>query len=138
VVEIAVNIVIGSDQAGFELKEQVRQFLSDLGHKIRDVGTDNLRLVDGPDYVEAVATAVLEGTAARGVLICGSGFGASVAANQFPGIRAGLCHDHYSVRQSVEHLDMNVLVLNGRLVGQEIARELVAAFVNASYQRRAA
>jgi len=132
-VEKAVNIVIGSDHAGFVLKEQLRIFLSDLGHQVRDVGTENSSPVDYPDYAEAVATVVLEGAAVRGVLICGSGVGASVAANKFPGIRAGLCHDHYSAHQGVEHDDMNVLVLGGRVVGEEIARELVGAFVTATF-----
>ena len=89
--------------------------------------------MDYPDFAEAVGRAVLDGRAERGVLICGSGVGASVAANKLPGIRAGLCHDTYSAHQGVEHDDMNVLVLGGRIIGRELARELVRAFLAARY-----
>ncbi len=98
-----------------------------------DVGTHSLDPVDYPDYAEAVSMAVLDGKAERGILICGSGVGASVAANKIPGIRAGLCHDTYSAHQGVEHDDMNVLVLGERVLGVEMARELVLAFLGATF-----
>ena len=126
-----MRVCVGSDHAGFPLKEVVRKFLSDLGHQVQDLGTHSTDPVDYPDYAEAVVHSVLDGKNERGVLICGSGVGASVAANKFPGARAGLCHDTYSAHQGVEHDHMNVLVLGGRVIGEEMARELVRAFVNA-------
>jgi RpiB/LacA/LacB family sugar-phosphate isomerase len=128
-----MRIVIGSDHAGFELKEQMIMYLFELGHQLTDVGTRDITPVDYPDYAEAVGVALREGRADRGVLICGSGVGASVAANKLPGIRAGLCHDTYSAHQGVEHDDMNVLVLGARVIGVEMARELVRAFVAAVF-----
>jgi len=100
---------------------------------VLDVGTHSTAPVDYPDYAEAVGNAVLDGRAERAVLICGSGVGASVAANKLPGIRAGLCHDTYSAHQGVEHDDMNVLVLGSRVIGTELARELVRAFLGATF-----
>jgi len=100
---------------------------------VLDVGTRNTKPVDYPDYAEAIGLAVRAGKAARGILICGSGVGASVAANKIPGVRAGLCHDHYSAHQGVEHDDMNVLVLGGRVIGESVAFELVSAFLNAKF-----
>ncbi len=126
-----MRVCVGSDHAGFALKEIVRKFLAGLGHEVLDVGTHNTEPVDYPDFAEAVGQAVLDGKCERGVLICGSGVGASVAANKIPGIRAGLCHDTYSAHQGVEHDHMNVLVLGGRVIGEEMARELVRAYVNA-------
>ena len=126
-----MRICVGSDHAGFLLKEIIRKFLADLGHEVADVGTHSTDPVDYPDYAEKVVNSVLDGQSERGVLICGSGVGASVAANKIPGARAGLCHDTYSAHQGVEHDHMNVLVLGGRVIGEEMARELVRAFVNA-------
>jgi RpiB/LacA/LacB family sugar-phosphate isomerase len=126
-----MRICVGSDHAGFELKELIRKFLADLGHEVQDVGTHSTDPVDYPDYAEKVANAVLGGKNERGIMICGSGVGASVAANKIPGVRAGLCHDTYSAHQGVEHDHMNVLVLGGRVIGEEMARELVRAYVNA-------
>lgn len=120
-----MRIVIGADHAGFDLKEVLASYLQHHGHEIIDVGTHSDDPVDYPDFAEAVARALLHGDAERGILICGSGVGASVAANKIPGIRAGLCHDSYSARQGVEHDDMNVLVLGARVIGIELARELV-------------
>jgi ribose 5-phosphate isomerase B len=117
-----MRIVIGADHAGFEMKQFIADHLRDHGYEVIDKGTDNDDPVDYPDFAEAVGTAVLEAAAERGVLICGSGVGASVAANKLPGIRAGLCHDTYSARQGVEHDDMNVLVLGARVIGIELAR----------------
>ena len=128
-----MRIAIGSDHAGFELKENVRTLLGELGHAVLDLGTHDARPVDYPDYAEAVARSVLEGQAERGIVICGSGVGASVAANKMRGIRAGLCHDTYSAHQGVEHDDINVLVLGARIIGQALAGELVRAFLAARY-----
>ena len=128
-----MRIVIGSDHAGFPLKEDLRAYIRQLGHQVVDVGTHSTEAVDYPDYAEALSTTLLDGQAERGVLICGSGVGASVAANKLPGIRAGLCHDTYSAHQGVEHDDMNVLVLGGRVIGPELARELVTAYLGATF-----
>jgi transaldolase/glucose-6-phosphate isomerase len=128
-----VLVAIGSDHAGFELKETLRGYLKDLRHDVLDLGTHGTAPVDYPDYAEAVGDAVRRGKAERGIMICGSGVGASVAANKVPGIRAGLCHDTYSAHQGVEHDDMNVLVLGGRVIGVEMARELVRAFLGARF-----
>lgn len=128
-----MRIVIGSDHAGFALKQELIGVLEGLGHAVLDVGTGSPDPVDYPDYAEAVGKAVLSGQAERGVLICGSGVGASVAANKLPGIRAAVCHDTYSAHQGVEHDDMNVLVLGARVVGSALARELVQAFLGATF-----
>ena len=128
-----MDIIIGSDHAGFDLKEQVAEFVGELGHEVVDVGTHSTEPVDYPDYAEAVGKAVIEDRADRGVLICGSGVGASVAANKLPGVRAGLCHDTYAAHQGVEHDDMNVLVLGARIIGPELARELVKAYLAAEF-----
>jgi RpiB/LacA/LacB family sugar-phosphate isomerase len=128
-----MHIVIGSDHAGFPLKEDLTAYIRQLGHQVVDVGTHSTEVVDYPDYAEALSQALLDGQAERGVLICGSGVGASVAANKLPGIRAGLCHDTYSAHQGVEHDDMNVLVLGGRVIGPELARELVTAYLGATF-----
>jgi transaldolase/glucose-6-phosphate isomerase len=128
-----MRVAIGSDHAGFELKEAVKAFLTEENHEGLDVGTYSKDPVDYPDYAEAVGAALREYKAERGIILCGSGVGASMAANRIPGIRAGLCHDTYSAHQGVEHDDMNVLVLGGRVVGVELARELIRAFLNASF-----
>jgi RpiB/LacA/LacB family sugar-phosphate isomerase len=129
-----MRLVIGSDHAGYILKNELKKKLSTEGHEINDVGTDtDQNPVDYPDYAEAVGLAIKEDKAERGILICGSGVGASVAANKIPGIRAGLCHDTYSAHQGVEHDDMNVLVLGGRIIGLETAHELVFAFLKAEF-----
>ena len=128
-----MRIVIGADHAGFALKQIIGAHLRQLGHEVTDVGTNSDDPVDYPDFAEAVARVVLEGRAERGVLICGSGVGASVSANKIPGIRAGLCHDSYSAHQGVEHDDINLLVLGARVIGVEHARELVDYFVAAKF-----
>jgi RpiB/LacA/LacB family sugar-phosphate isomerase len=128
-----MKIVVGSDHAGFDLKQQTADILRKDGHDVIDVGTDTTAPVDYPDFAEAVASAVRDGRAERGVLICGSGVGASVAANKLPGIRAAICHDTYSAHQGVEHDDMNVLVLGGRIVGPALAHDLVRAYIAARY-----
>jgi RpiB/LacA/LacB family sugar-phosphate isomerase len=127
-------IAIGADHAGYELKQDVADYLRGLGHTVLDLGADNANTRDDyPDYAEAVGLAVLEKRSDRGIVICGSGVGASVAANKLPGIRACLCHDTYSAHQGVEHDDMNVLVLGARVIGTEMAHELVRAFVGAEF-----
>ena len=128
-----MRIAVGADHAGFDLKQILAAYLRHHGHEVIDKGTESDEPVDYPDFAEAVGKAVLDGAAQRGLLICGSGVGASVAANKIPGIRAGLCHDTYSARQGVEHDDMNVLVLGARIIGIELARELVDAFLGAQY-----
>ncbi len=128
-----MRIAIGADHAGFELKERLAAYLRDRGEQVIDVGTHSTAPVDYPDYAEAVGVTLREGRADRAVLICGSGVGASIAANKLPGIRAGLCHDTYSAHQGVEHDEMNVLVLGARVIGLELARELVHTFLHANF-----
>jgi transaldolase/glucose-6-phosphate isomerase len=128
-----MRVAIGSDHAGFELKTAMKAFVAALHHEPIDVGTHSTDPVDYADYAEAVGAALRESRADRGILLCGSGVGASMAANRMPGVRAGLCHDTYSAHQGVEHDDMNVLVLGGRVIGLELARELVRAFLNARF-----
>lgn len=116
------------------MKEELKEKLSEQGYEFIDVGTDNERdSVDYPDYAEAVCVAILEDRAERGILICGSGVGASVAANKISGIRAGLCHDTYSAHQGVEHDAMNVLVLGGLVIGSNVAIELLEAFLKSKF-----
>ena len=128
-----MKITIGSDHAGFELKKVLIDHLQKNGHQLVDVGTDSTAPVDYPDYAEAVGLSVLQCKSERGILICGSGVGASVAANKIPGIRAGLCHDGYSAHQGVEHDNMNVLVLGSRIIGPELAKDLCITFINARF-----
>ena len=128
-----MKITIGSDHAGFALKKVLIDHLQKSSHQLQDVGTDSTAPVDYPDYAEAVARGVLQGGSERGILICGSGVGASVAANKIPGIRAGLCHDGYSAHQGVEHDDINVLVLGSRVIGPELAKDLCITFINARF-----
>ena len=128
-----MRLVIASDHAGFLLKQQVADYLRSQQQDVQDLGVNSASPVDYPDYAEAVGRALLAGAAERGILICGSGVGASVAANKIPGIRAGLCHDTYSAHQGVEHDNINVLVLGARVLGAELALELVRAFLAASF-----
>jgi RpiB/LacA/LacB family sugar-phosphate isomerase len=126
-------VAIAADHAGYALKQELVPSLRSLGHEVEDLGTHGPEPVDYPDVAERVAQVVVSGAVERGVLICGSGVGASVAANKVHGIRAGLCHDTYSAHQGVEHDDMNVLVLGARVIGLELARELVRAFLEARF-----
>jgi len=128
-----MRIAVAADHAGFERKGEVAEALRALGHEVADLGAHGPAPVDYPDVAEALALALVEGRAERGVLVCGSGVGASIAANKIPGVRAGLCHDSYSAHQGVEHDDMNVLVLGSRVVGPELAKELARAFVGATF-----
>src|ERR1700674_3998120 len=128
-----MKIVIGSDHAGFTLKNSAGDLLRSLGHQVLDVGAFNENPSDYPDFAEAVGRAVLDGKAERGVLVCGSGVGARVAANKLTGIRAAVCHDTYSAHQGVEHDQMNVLVLGSRIIGVKLAEELVKSFLAAKF-----
>lgn len=126
-----MRVAVAADHAGFRMKRRIAECLS--GHEVLDLGTHSEEPVDYPDYAEAVGLALRDCRADRGILICGSGVGASIAANKMPGIRAGLCHDGYSAHQGVEHDDMNVLVLGSRVIGPELALELVNTFLRASF-----
>src|ERR1700730_648550 len=128
-----MKIVIGSDHAGFQLKVTMGEMLRSLGHEVLDVGAYDEKPSDYPDFAEKVGRAVLDGKAERGVLICGSGVGASVAVNKLAGIRGAMCHDTYSAHQGVEHDDMSVLVLGSRVIGVKLAEELVKAFLGAKF-----
>jgi RpiB/LacA/LacB family sugar-phosphate isomerase len=129
-----MRLVIGADHAGFALKEALKDYLSKQGHEVLDVGA---HAYDGdddyPDFSAAVGRAVAGGEAPRGILVCGSGVGASIAANKIAGVRACLCHDIYSATQGVEHDDMNVLCLGGLIVGEALARKLVDGFLGAEF-----
>jgi RpiB/LacA/LacB family sugar-phosphate isomerase len=128
-----MKVAIGADHAGFELKERIKAHLAEQGHDALDLGVHDPTPSDYPDAAEAVAEALLGGRVERGLLVCGSGVGVAVAANKIPGIRAGLCGDHYSAHQGVEHDDMNVLCLAARVIGEEVAFELVDAFISARF-----
>ena len=129
-----MKIAMASDHAGFELKRVIAAELrSRGGHDVLDLGTNSSDPVDYPDYAEALGNAVREGRVERGLLICGSGLGASIAANKLSGVRAGLCHDTYSAHQGVEHDDVNVLVLGARVIGPALAHEIVHAFLGARF-----
>jgi ribose 5-phosphate isomerase B len=129
-----VKVAVAADHAGFALKERISDAIRSARHEVVDCGPDQLIPGDDyPDYAERVARAILDGRAERAVLICGSGVGASVAANKFAGIRAALCHDTFSAHQGVEDDSMNVLCLGARVVGPSLAEELVAAFLRARF-----
>jgi RpiB/LacA/LacB family sugar-phosphate isomerase len=128
-----MQIALASDHAGFDLKKELMARLSADGYGIEDLGTHSTNPVDYPDAAEAVAAALANDRAERGILVCGSGAGASIAANKFPGIRAAVCHDAYSAHQAVEHDDMNVLCLGARVIGGEVAQELAKAFLGARF-----
>ena len=129
-----MRVVLGADHAGYDLKQNILEYVSSLGHATLDVGTRSASEPDDyPDFAEALGQAVRNQQAERGILICGSGVGASVAANKLPGIRAAVCHDAYSAHQGVEHDDMNVLVLGARVIGVELARDLARNFLAAKF-----
>lgn len=127
------RVAIASDHAGFALKDEIAAQLRREGWQVLDLGTHTMEPADYPDYARAIGKAIQAAEAERGILICGSGVGAAVAANKMRGVRAGLCHDTYSARQGVEHDDMNVLCLGARVIGIELARELVSAFLSAQF-----
>ncbi|MBI5882250.1 MAG: ribose 5-phosphate isomerase B [Elusimicrobia bacterium] len=128
-----MKIALGADHGGYSLKQLLEKFLPGLGHEVLNMGVDGPASADYPDYARKVAVAVARHEAERGIVVCGSGVGACVAANKVPGIRAGLCHDTYSARQCVEHDDVNVLCLGGRVVGPELAFEIVRAWLAARF-----
>jgi RpiB/LacA/LacB family sugar-phosphate isomerase len=128
-----MHIAVASDHAGVDRKWEVMSALRADGHEVDDLGTDSTAPVDYPDFAEKLALHLVNGHAERGVLLCGSGVGASVAANKVPGIRAAVCHDSYSAHQGVEHDDMNVLVLGARVIGAELAKELARVFLRAQF-----
>lgn len=130
-----MRIAVGSDHAGYPLKEHLASWLAESGHAVYDLGTHSSDPVDYPDYAAAVSQAVLDGRADRGVIVCGSGAGASIAANKIRGIRAGVAHDAYTAHQMVEHDDVNVLCLGSRVVGQALAEDLVSTFIDAQFSR---
>jgi ribose 5-phosphate isomerase B len=128
-----MKIAIASDHAGFPLKAAVMEVVLAEGHEAIDLGTDSTKAVDYPDFAEKLGRSIQTGAADRGVLVCGSGVGACIAANKMHGIYAGICHDTYSAHQGVEHDDMNVLCIGARVIGPEPAREIVAAFLRARF-----
>jgi ribose 5-phosphate isomerase B len=128
-----MKVAVACDHGGFALKGKVIEAVQAAGHEVIDLGTNSTDYVDYPDYALAVGEAIRSGRAERGVLLCGSGVGACVAANKMRGIRAGVCHDSYSAHQAVEHDDMNVLCLGARIIGPALAFELVRTFLGASY-----
>lgn len=128
-----MKIVVGFDHAGFPLKETVLKAIQNAGHEPIDMGTNSPEPVDFPDITEKVGNAVQNGEAERGILVCGSGIGACIAANKMKGVYASICHDTYSAAQGVRHDDMNVLCLGGRVIGPELAKVLINAFLEARY-----
>ena len=128
-----MKIAVGFDHAGFPLKETVLKAIQNAGHEPIDMGTDSVEPVDFPDITEKVGMAVQNGEAQRGILVCGSGIGACIAANKMKGVYASICHDTYSAAQGVRHDDMNVLCLGGRVIGPELAKVLINAFLEARY-----
>lgn len=131
---MTLRVALGADHGGFPLKAELLSWLQGQGYEVLDLGAYTLDPADDyPDFSEAVAQAVASGKVQRGILVCGSGVGACIAANKVPGIRACLCHDTYSAHQGVEHDDMNVLCLGARVVGAELARELVTVFLKARF-----
>ena len=128
------TVAMAADHGGFTLKEQLLPWLKEQGYKVLDLGAHNFNPDDDyPDFAEAIAGAVVRGQVERGIIFCGSGVGACVAANKVPSIRACLCHDTYSARQGVEHDDMNVLCLGARIISLELAKGLITVFLKASF-----
>jgi ribose 5-phosphate isomerase B len=130
-------IALGADHGGFPLKESIIAAIQSCGNNVLDLGTFDETPVDYPDYAKSIAAALVNGQAQRGILLCGSGVGACVAANKISGIRACVCHDTYSAHQGVEHDDMNILCLGARVIGPELAVELVKSFLGSSFSGEA-
>ncbi|AIE87460.1 ribose 5-phosphate isomerase B [Fimbriimonas ginsengisoli] len=129
-----MKIALGADHAGFELKQLLVKEITDLGHDVIDLGaTCYDALDDYPDFAQSVGETVAAGKADRGVVVCGSGIGANIAANKIPGVRAGICPDTYSAHQGVEHDDMNVLILGSRVMGVEVVREVLRSYLQAEF-----
>lgn len=130
-----MRVAIGADHAGYELKEQLKHIVADAGHSVLDLGTDSTESVDYPDFSAAVGRAVLAGRADRGIVVCGSGAGAAIAANKLDGIRCAQAADTYTAHQAVEHDDINVLALASRVTGVALAEEIVHAYLGAEFIR---
>lgn len=129
-----MRVAIAADHAGFPLKEELAPFLEHAGYQVVDLGAHNYDAADDyPDFAKVVADAVASGRAERGIVVCGSGVGACIAANKVPGVRAAVCHDTYSAHQGVEHDDMNTVCLGGRIIGAEVAKEIAIAFLKARF-----
>jgi RpiB/LacA/LacB family sugar-phosphate isomerase len=128
-----MKVALAADHAGYEMKRDLAGELAKEGHEVLDLGTHSGAAVDYPDYAEAVAMVMRDGQVDRGIIVCGSGAGVSIAANKFPGIRAAVVHDVYTAHQAVEHDDMNVICLGARVIGPNLAREIVEAFLNATF-----
>jgi ribose 5-phosphate isomerase B len=128
-----MRIVIGSDHAGFPLKAEISAHIAAMGHEVHDVGSCDPSPVDFPDIARALTGRILEGEADRGLMVCGTGVGAAIAANKVNGIRAAVCHDVHSAHQSVEHDDVNVMCIGAQIVGPWLARDLVTAFLKAEF-----
>ena len=128
-----MRLALSSDHAGYELKRDLAAILGQKGHVVHDLGTHSTAPVDYPDAAESVANALRNGDADRGIIVCGSGAGVSIAANKFPGIRAAVCHDTYTAHQAVEHDDMNVICIGARVIGSSLAQDIVTAFLGASF-----
>jgi ribose 5-phosphate isomerase B len=128
-----MKIVVGSDHAGFPMKAELLTFLCDQGHEVLDVGSYDPQPVDFPDVARKVAAAITSGEAERGLMICGTGVGASIGANKMKGIRAAVCHDVHSAHQSVEHDDVNVMCIGAQIVGPWLAKDLIAAYLSAKF-----
>jgi len=128
-----MKIAVASDHAGFVMKKVVLESVQKAGHEALDLGTDSLDRVDYPDFAEKACRLIQSGQAERGILICGSGVGVCISANKLKGIYASVCHDTYSAHQGVEHDKMNVLCLGGQIIGPELAKELVSAFLSAQF-----
>ena len=128
-----MRIALSADHAGYDMKRDLAAVLGTQGHDVLDLGTHSTTPVDYPDSAEAVALALRDGRADRGIIVCGSGAGVSIAANKFPGIRAAVCHDCYTAHQAVEHDDMNVLCLGAHVIGAALACDIVAAFLGAAF-----
>lgn len=128
-----MKVAIGGDHAGFPLKTELIPLIIEMGHEVIDCGTDSTAPVDYPDFSRAVGELVRDGAVDRGIVVCGSGAGATIAANKIKGVRASLAHDHYSAHQGVEHDDVNVLTMGSRVIGIAIATEVMRAFLNAEF-----
>lgn len=128
-----MKIAVATDHAGFPLKNVVLEAVRLAGHELLDLGTNSTDAVDYPDYAEKIGRTIQSGEAERGILLCGSGVGASIAANKMKGVYAAVCHDTYSAHQGVEHDDMNVLCMGARIIGPELVREIVVSFLKAQF-----
>jgi ribose 5-phosphate isomerase B len=128
-----MKIVVGSDHAGFAMKGELLGFLREQGHEVTDVGSFDPRPVDFPDIAREVAASITSGRAERGLMVCGTGVGAAIGANKMKGIRAAVCHDVHSAHQCVEHDDVNVMCIGAQIVGPWLARDLIAAYLNARF-----